>query len=482
MKKNILYTVLVLLFVSCQDFLEEMPKDRLTEINFYASKADAISSVNSVYVPIRNNFRTLYMLMLDIEADYALGRGSTMPLGEYQGFDQTNIDRAATIWLNFYQGIRNANIAIERIAGNKMIETEKSPLIAEAKFLRAYCYYHLVRNWGAVPLYLKVVNEDTKRKTVDDVYQAIIDDLMAGETDLPSTVAQFGHPSKWSAKALLSEVYLTKGDWQLAKDKAKEVIDCNLFALVDITSADDFDKIFGATVNGTKEEIFYLKFNHTDGWEWPQNLLWSDTKYSPFGNYVIYSVPGPFFTNWNSGDLRKKWNVFTEYISRTTGLLQTLPSSTPILCSKFRDAVASKRDGHANDYPILRYADVLLIYAESSVLADNAVSPLALECLNKIKRRAYGYPNNSASIVDYPSTGWTADSFRNTVIQERAYELYMEGKRWFDLKRMGTDKLKAIILANKGKAVLDKHLFWPIPQQEIDTNPNINQEDQNPGY
>lgn len=480
MKKILSYTLIILSIISCSDFLEEVPEDRLTENNFYGNLDDAVAAVNAIYVPARNNFRTLYMLMLDIQADYANGRGSTQPLGEYQGFDQTNINRAAQMWERFYQSIRNANIAINMIENIDLSDADKMALIGEAKFMRAYCYYHLVRNWGGVPIYLEEEGENTGRRTVEEVYQVIIDDLKAGETDLPATPTQFGRPSKWSAKSLLAEVYLDHKVYGLSRDKAQEVIDSGMFSLIEVAESTDFNNIFGPSVNGSPEEIFYMKFSHQDGWGWPMNLLWSETQFSPFGNYVIYSVPGPFFDNWDDADLRKEWNVFTEYVNRSTGELETLPSSTPILCSKFRDPDSPEREGHANDYPILRYADVLLIYAEASVMADNSVSALALESLNKIKRRGYGYPTNLASPVDYLSSGWTAESFREAVLQERAYELYMEGKRWFDLKR--TDKAKELVLQNTGKTVQDVHLLWPIPQQEIDTNPDISQSDQNPGY
>lgn len=479
MKKFITFILLVSLF-ACSDFLEEVPKAQLSESNFYTSLEDAQAAVNSTYTPIRGIFRTLYMLMLDIEADYADGRGSTRPLGDYQGFDVTNINRAATMWTQFYTSIRNANIAIQNIEGMDLDETSKAALIAEAQFMRAFSYYHLVRHWGAVPIHLSTETEDTERESPEEVYQVIISDLQAGETDLPNTPRQFGHPTRWAAKSLLAEVYLTLGEWASAKEKAAEVIESGEFSLIEVSQVDDFNNIFGPTVNGTSEEIFYLKYNHTDGWSWPLNLLWNDTEYGPFGNFVIYSVPGPFFDNWDDNDLRKEWNIFSEYYSPITGEIETLPEETPILCRKFRDPNATSREGYANDYPLLRYADVLLIYAEAAPKADGTVSAEAIEYLNMIRRRAYGYPSNSPSPVDFPTSNWTVESFTDTVFQERAYELYMEGKRWFDLKRV--DKVQEIILQNTGKTVLDVHLMWPIPQQEIDTNPQIGPEDQNPGY
>jgi len=151
-----------------------------------------------------------------------------------------------------------------------------------------------------------------------------------------------------------------------------------------------------------------------------------------------------------------------------------------VLCSKFRDPAATGRTGFGNDYPFLRYADVLLIYAEANDMAENGPSDLAIECLNKIRRRGYGYSPDATSPVDYPSTGWTASSFRDSVLQERGYELFMEGKRWEDLKR--TNTAADVILQVKGITIKEAALLWPIPQQEIDTNPEIGPEDQNPGY
>jgi starch-binding outer membrane protein, SusD/RagB family len=480
--KKIIILLLILPLISCEDFLEEIPRDRLTEVGFYGNANDARAAVDAIYNPLRTLFRTQYMWMVDVQADYAHGRGSLQPVSSYLGFDPINVTRAQGNWGFLYRSIRNANIAIERIPQIDMPEANKTALVAEARFLRALAYHHLARNFGAVPLYIETVNEDTERKPVGEVYQAIISDLQFGETNLPEFTTHFGRPTRWSAKALLAEVYLTVEEWQLAMEKSLEVINSGNYALVEVTVANDFNNVFGPNASGSVEEIFYIKYNHEDGWSYPMNLLWETTEWGTFGNYIIYSTPGPFHNNWDDDDLRKEWNVFTEYINRHTGELETLPASTPILCRKYRDPNAPTREGFANDFPRLRFADVLLIYAESAALANNSVTPLALESLNKIKRRAYGFPYNSPSPVDFSTEGWTVNSFRETVIQERAYELYMEAKRWPDLKRLGPTRLKEIILENTGLAVQDVALLWPIPPGEINTNPQINPEDQNPGY
>jgi hypothetical protein len=479
---KLLYIIPLTLLYACSGFLDEVPKDRMSEGNYYKTLEDAKSSLTAIYSPLRNGaFVGPYFLQTEIMADYAEGRGSTLIIGEYQGLDVTNITRVAGIWTAFYSSIRNANISIANIPAIDADPAIKNALVAEARFMRALVYYHLVRHWGPVPLYLNTITTESMRKPVADVYASIIEDLQYGEQYLPATPEVYGKPGKWSASSLLAEVYLTNKQWALAKTKAEEVINSKTYSLVPVTTRDDWNKVFGATANGTSEEIFYLKFNSQYGWEWPTNLLWSETKFSPFGNYVIYStLDNKFLNNWDPKDLRKQWDVFTEYENRNTGAIEKLPVSTPVQFSKWRDPAAPTSIGHANDYPFLRYADVLLIHAEADARANNGPTAAGIESLNKIRRRAYGYPETVQSPVDFPATGWSEEAFVDTVLTERGYELFMEGKRWLDLKR--TDKAKSTILKNLGKEVKDVHMFWPIPQQEIDTNPLISQADQNPGY
>ena len=244
---------------------------------------------------------------------------------------------------------------------------------------------------------------------------------------------------------------------------------------------EDWNKIFGPIVNGSSEEIFYLKFSHQNGWNWPHNLLFNGTPYSPFGNYVMTStLDNKFLNEWSDNDWRKQWGVFTEYYSKDAGQVVSLPGLAPVQFSKFRDPDAPTAEGHGNDYPFLRYADVLLIHAEASAMAENGRFCYSNGTFKYDQAQRYGYPINAPSPVDYPSTGWTAETFQDSVLQERAYELFVEGKRWLDLKRTG--KSQSSILKYLGVTVKEAHLNWPIPQQEIDTNPEIGPGDQNPGY
>lgn len=484
MKKIIYICMMVTSCWSCSSFLDEIPEDRLSEENFYRTLDDAEAAVNAIYQPIRviSVFGGQYLLQVEIMAEFSVGRGSTAAVGAYQGLDATNAQRVGLVWQFLYQSINYANIAIDKIPQIQAIDANtRDLLVAEARYMRAFSYYHLVRHWGAVPLRLSMIPEDIGRTPSEDVYKAIIDDLTFGESVLPDIPAQQGRPTKWACKAFLADVYLTRGAWPQAQQKAEEVIGSGKFSLIPVTALADFDKVFGPGINGTNEEISYLKYSSQNGWQWPHSILYSGTTFSPFGAYVMTStLDNKFLNEWSDQDLRKQWGVATHYTNRTTGAVLALPSLAPVMFTKFRDGGAPTNSGHANDYPFIRYADVLLIQAEASAMASGSPSVGAIENLNKIRRRGYGYPINQPSPVDYPGQGWTATSFQDAVLMERAYELFLEGKRWLDLKRTG--KVKESIRKYLDIEVADVHLNWPIPQQEIDTNPLIDQKDQNPGY
>jgi hypothetical protein len=136
--------------------------------------------------------------------------------------------------------------------------------------------------------------------------------------------------------------------------------------------------------------------------------------------------------------------------------------------------------GGANDYPWYRYADLLLFHAEADARANGVPTTAALESLNQIHRRAYGYPSQTPSVVDFKLVDFTPATFLNKVIEERGYETMYEGKRWLDLKRLGIAKER--ILQVKNIVVADKHMLWPIPNSEVLYNKAITSTDQNPGY
>jgi hypothetical protein len=477
MKKVFLFLTAICL-VSCEDTLIEKPKSVSVE-TFYNTAGEIETAVNAIYTPIKssNAFGGLYPAQHESYTDYSYGRGSYAVLSEFQGLDGTNYTRTGQMWDQLYLAIRNANLVITNAPKGTKISAEAiARYVGEAKFMRAFTYFQLVRNWGRVILRTEenMTDQNLPLSSEQDVYKLIEQDLIFAEANLPNTVGVPGHPTKWSAKTVLADVYFYQAKHKDARDKADEVIKANVYQLVPVKESEDFQKIYGPEVVTTPEEIFYLKYNRTSGWEFVQ---WAhhpgDPYYNGAGVYGHYSdsQKNPVYKNWDNADLRKQHNWFSFDIG--------LGNTTTLLNRKFRDP--GRISTAANDYPVYRYADLLLLYAEADCRANNGPTADGMEKLNMVHRRAYGKDATVPSAVDFKLADYTLNTFLDLVLTERGYETQNEAKRWLDLKRTG--RVKEIIKATVGKDVADKHLLWPIPASELNFNLALDaKKDQNPGY
>jgi hypothetical protein len=481
---NILFAVLISLSImSCKRTLEENPNDRLATTNFYKTASDANVAVNAIYNPIRGQYGgTEYGGQFTAQEDYSAGTGIYLPLSLYV-MNSSSISRTDAAWRDFFRAINSANMAIKYIPAIQMDETEKNALVAEARFLRAWCYRNLVWSWGGVPIRSTPTESPDavggKRASVAEVNDFIIADLQFAETNLPNTPKLAGKPTKWAAKTMLADIYLTLEKWNEARDKSNEVIVSNVYSLVPVKVPGDFELIFGPTVLTSSEDIFSIKYTRTVGSQIAQQYSQSNSAYSSGGYGSFYGLPTyPLLRDWDKQDLRYQFNIYTSYPNKSGVIVQN-PPTAPLLFGKFKDAGFAP--SHGNDYPIYRFADALLIYAEAANQASSGPTALALERLNMVRRRAYGQPPTTPSAVDFTlATAPTQQAFRDLVLRERAYEFLCEGKRWFDLVR--TKTVKQVIKAAKGIDVPDSFLLFAIPKNEIDNNPDINPADQNPGY
>lgn len=481
MKKVIIYIGLILLASSCKKELTEVPKDFISKANFYKTAADAQAAITGVYSSLADNYGITYWLFLVNHTDYENGRGSQAPISAFgQILDVANIGRASDIWSSFYVTINRANSVLNNVPAINMDEVTKTRILAEAHFLRAMAYFDLVRGFGRVPIKTTESTDISKvaspRASLDSVYDLIITDGQAAEAGLPESVGDAtGQASKWAAKILLAEVYLTRENWAQAAKEADDIINSGKYSLVRAQTSNDFYKMF-ATETSTED---ILSIHHSDSRRssLPGYLHRPNTppyNYGSGGNYAWLPNMKSFLATWDTRDLRRNFNLYTKYLG-PNGDSVSLPSATPILFKKFTtdpSGLAVFSD------PIFRYTEAFLIYAEADCMANGGPTALSLERLNMIRRRAYGYDPAVASPVDYPS-GMTQDAFRDTVLMERAYSFIVEGKRWWDLKRTGRVKTA---MAAVGRTVIDARLLWPVPQEEIDNNPDISQQDQNPGY
>ena len=486
MKKIFLFHVacIVLLFCSCTDMLQETPKNFLSPVGFYKTAADAEGAILSVYSRrIDYNVTALLNMIEESHSDYSICRGSYAPIGNFdQPFESVTTGRTNDIWSVYYSIINRANVVLSRVPDIDMNEANKKKILAEAYYLRAEAYMNLVRYWGAVPLRLTETVDlsgvSAPRNSVSEVYAQIISDLKIAEVDLPDNVgSRTGRVSKWAAKVRLADVYLDLEDWNNAALKADEVIKSNRYSLVIVKTEADFYKIFATET--CSEDIFSMHYSDIsrDFQNFVQWLHYTDTPgYCPGeGWWCLYAnVGSPLVINWDKDDLRYKFNIYSGFYRN--GVWVDNPPATPLLFKKYI------KDGNARatySVPVVRYAEPFLIYAEAACMAEGKPSALALERLNIIKRRAYGFDLNTPSAVDYPS-GMSKESFRETVIKERAYEFMLERRRYWDLLR--TKTIKKETMDAKKINYIDTRLLYPIPLSEISNNPALSQAHQNPGY
>src|SRR5687767_7133287 len=145
----------LVLLGACSKMLDERPQSIAAE-NFYTTNVEIETGLNAVYETVRylSTFGGFYTIQHEINTEYMFGRGSFSPMNTYQGLDNTNVGRITDSWNNFFKGVRNANLIIQKVPlATRVTEADKNRYIAEARFLRGLYYFHLVRNWAGVPLH-----------------------------------------------------------------------------------------------------------------------------------------------------------------------------------------------------------------------------------------------------------------------------------------------------------------------------------------
>lgn len=485
---RILLPIIVLVLVSAcsEDFLEKEPLGRVSEDAYFQTPAQAEEAVNAVYNMLRRWEVHVfsYVGMTDIASDDA-DKGSTATdasfLLELDNFtlNSTNI-APLTVWNGYFQGIHRANVAIERIPAIEMDETLKNRLVAEAKFLRAYYYFNLVRWFGGVPLNTKPLTPDEfkqPRASKEEIYAQIIQDLTDAAAVLPLrskyAAADLGRATKGAAEGMLARVYLTLGDFTKVEQYALSVINSQEYELYP-----SYEKLFQKEGENSKESLFEVQttadaqrlggsqYNEVQGVRGVPNLGWGFNR--PSDDLV---------RAYESGDPRREATVLYvgEILPDGSAIIEDNPE---IINERYnqkawvpRRADAANGAGGGN-IRILRYADVLLMAAEA--LNENGKPTEALNYLNQVRKRARGTRTNILPDVAFVSK----EQLRDRIWKERRVELALEQQRWFDLVRQ---KRAAAVLKALGKSFVEgKHELFPIPQNEVDLSGGL--VTQNSGY
>lgn len=487
--KYFVIAVLTILFSSCsKEFLNKVPEDSINTSNFFQTESDAVSAINGAYQPLQwPKLYNMRMWTTDIMAGNSIvGAGGGTDGIETQ--DEANFVTASDnqgvldLWRGPWPGILRCNIILDKVPGMNISESLKNRVLGEAYFLRAHYYFILVRFFGDVPLTLKPVEpgDDLRpsRTPKADVYDQIISDYTQAINLLPLkseyTGADVGRASKGSAAGMLAKVYLTLGQYQKVVDLCEQVKTMG-YAL----NANYTDN-FNPNTENSNESLFEIQYTGNAGYDFWSNenqSSWLSTFTGPRGSGLVAGGWGwdqptqEFMDSYEPGDLRKDVTVLYEGGPQFDGKdYKKSYSLTGYNLRKFLVPLSAypSYDNSPLNFPVLRYADVLLMEAEA--LNELNRTAEAEAPLNQVRVRA-----GLAAV-----TGLNKDAFREKVLHERRMELAFEGQRWFDLIRVNNGQYAIDFLKSIGKSnVSSKFLLLPVPQKERDANPNLTQ---NPGY
>lgn len=492
MKKILIYiaafAMILAMNTSCEDMgsLEEHPK-KVDATTFMANASEVESVINSIYFQLRRDpgFSRYLIVLEEGLADYCIGRGNYATAYD-TGLTSGGVGFSKDSWAVLYRAIRFANNILDGIGTATLSKQEYNNLTGETRFLRAFAYSWLARNWGAVPFYDEQnMNDFNKPRTPEaDIWKYVIEEADYAASNLPEVAKAAGRPSRYAALALKTEACLYAGRYEEAAEAAGLIISSKRYSLVGVGKADDFLDLYGHTANATSEEIFYIKFNRDSGSTIGYMYLCKPNPFMNMGAVGIYTdyQKNKFISDWNQNDLRYQFGLYKQTQNGTLNAL----TKTGMICSKFRDSDWTGSSATPNDNPVYRYADILLYYAEAVCRWKGAPTDDAMEKLNMVHRRAYGQKPTQASSSDFKLADYAnKDAFLALVLQERGYETIFEGKRYNDLKRCG--KLAEAALAAGRISALsevgDAAYWWPIPTDEFNYNTALDPtKDQNPGY
>lgn len=526
-------------FSSCSDFLDRYPLEELSDESFWKTEKDAEMAVSN-----------LYNVLPTWDTDEAINSDDAVHGIKWAAGNQSKgvYDPSDYGWSGEYGYIRQANLILEKIQEMDLSEDAYKKLEGQARFFRAYTYFTLIRSFGAVPYIDKPLEltdvENITRTPKDEVYAKVMEDFDIAIANLPVQwdETNSGRITKGAAMAMKARAALYYNNWQTAMDEAKKVMDLGQYELYDKDNTGRYKELFWEVADGCDEFILSVQYNaptrthYLIGWECFPTLGWGglnptqslvdafeDINGAPIANSTIYDSTNPFANR----DPRLEVNVLHdgETMYGVTIKVAPLSSSGNTGIGQHGDATAtgyyqqkwldpsidpqSTGWNMGKDWVVIRYAEVLLTYAE----AKNELFPLdpsAFDAVNQVRRRV-GMPDLQNTDPTKPTYCGTQDDLRKRIWNEWRVEFALEGgKRQWDIRRWGIAKdvlnapfegLRYTLVddpnAPKGdngkKCILyvgeplkltgshyeDHNYLLPIPQTEIDLNPKL---EQNPGY
>jgi len=514
----------MVMFNSCNKFLDTKPTDSITPDTYYKTQEDLNRALSAVYDRLgdRRTYGSGLYGYLSFSDEFFLK-------GQTTGYMSNTIDASMLelnrCWEALYAGIERANMLLDHVDGAAVSDSSKNEVKGQALFLRAFYYFTLVDNFGAIPLKLTSTKSPTEpplpRTSVADVYAQVVKDLKDAE-GLVRDITWYGFNgriSKTAVQGMLARVYLTMAGYPLrdeakyadARTYAEKVITSNVHALnpsfsqIFINLAQDKydikENLWEIEYSGNNKEIV-KEGGYVGSWLglYCPNI---DTGFA----YDYVHATRRLYDTYEAGDLRRDWTIAPyRFVPSGTGgnlvkVTKTNWGPTEIYersAGKYRREYELFRprdqDFTAINFPMLRYADVLLMFAEAENQV-NGPTQAAYDAINMVRRRGFGKPVDLADPVADLTAGLAQIDFFEAIQKERFRELSYEGIRKHDLLRWGnyvftmqqmvteyqTNMPSTLSPAAIGQAsrITSRSVLFPIPNSEIAVNPNISQ---NPGW
>ncbi|WP_147676501.1 RagB/SusD family nutrient uptake outer membrane protein [Algibacter pacificus] len=496
--KHILFLFIALIIISCdEEFLNIPPKHFQTDGNFYQTEDDFEQAITAVYSALQKYVGSAYILeetRSDNTMPDQLLDGGQLGGGPQLNFiDRFTMDSGASpvnaAWSTIYDAIKDINFTLSFLKDADLNEDFINRTEGELKFFRAYFHFIAVRYWGDTPLVLKPITSPEQafaisRTSVDTVYEAIISDTNFAISNLPTSYSgtNIGKVNQWAARMLLAKVYLTKHDYPNAQSQLNHIIESKQYRLLN-----DYAAVFDPSNKNHAESIFEAQFKEGPEGE-SSRFIYSFAPLNSRGVIVVgpdggggRNIPTNSIVNaYEANDLRK--NISIAFFDRT-------PS--PVWYIKKYDNDSDPEFARTPDnWPIYRYADVLLMQAET-INEQAYQTDIPFKLLNKVRTRA-GLP--ALTPTDLPNQ----EAFRKAIAKERRVELAFENHRWFDLVRTGKavevmtahgkeelanptmPSSEIVSLEPESYIITAEELLYPIPIRELEVSTNL--QPQNTGY
>lgn len=489
------YIFLVLLSIAIsvggckKSFLNQEPESGLTDANFWKTESDLKQGVVGAYSSLRGMGTFSYWVFGEMRSDNTTFQYNAPQRGQENRelVDQLLVNSTNTLiqdyWRDSYVAISRCNDVLNNVGRIEMPAAAKTQATGEVKFLRAFHYFNLVRQFGGVPLRLEAIKSPGEapskgRATIAEVYNQIITDLSDAANELPDVgsypSSEKGRATKGAANALLGEVYMTQKKFGEAIAALRKVSGYSILPA--------YGDIFLTTNKNNAESVFEIQYYSTAGTNLSSNFMY---QFAPFNSgTAVTKDPGTnlnFNSGWNTpttdliaayepGDLRKEVSL-AEGFTGSSGFV-----AVPYV-KKYNQGFVQPGQTNVN-FPVIRYADVLLMISECLNEQGFVADGEAFTLLNQIRKRAGLHPKTSDNVAPALKVSTQAE-FRAAIDQERKVELAFENHRWYDLVRTGN---AISVLTAHGQREIAKNpsqfpagsyqptqnrLLLPIPQREV---------------